>query len=572
MAKLDDGTEFNVDAATTGFIENLGAVLGMLAHENNWIARDGTVVLPPLLECTKEQITEALMTEIVATSWLRWQRAEQRRRYWGGQFIEIEQGRPLTGMPAEARAYFEYRRSDDDMYDWIANERQKESVMQDFAELRFEAFLERRASGILSSAKLFPEQFVNLQEVNSAGFLSTILGVNIADDSTLYAGMRMVEWIRAYSTLSEIAAERIKNAESPTDRNVIRFKPGELEETLLRLGLSKKASEQFVLNATFAARSDDLFDCPLLRCSDDTALFFAPGSVHADPGMVTYSNLVSLQQKLDSKGKNFEASVMKFFKEKGFTPYSIRADRQGEVFEIDVVLSWDDHIFVFECKNRGLSELHPIQAYYFRKERTAAIAQIKRQVEALLKYPDIFPDACGVHPRGKKIVPCILHALPYSEPGPVDGVFIADWSSVSRFFTNRYLRMKQPLKLFKDSRLLHRSAMYSFWSAERPKPEDFCRQLANPVQIRIIESRMERIESVFIVDEESFGITTEYQRGPTDLKQLGKLLGFDPKALVRTERKVAKIVSAMNKKHERDQLIEQTRRFREQQKRQREKD
>jgi hypothetical protein len=78
---------------------------------------------------------------------------------------------------------------------------------------------------------------------------------------------------------------------------------------------------------------------------------------------------------------------------------------------------------------------------------------------------------------------------------------------------------------------------------------------------------MERIESIFIVNEEGFGTTTEYQRGPTNLKQLGKVLGFDAKTLFRTERKVAKAVSALNKKYERDQLISQTRRFREQQKR-----
>jgi hypothetical protein len=87
----------------------------------------------------------------------------------------------------ESRAYFEYRRSDDDIYDWIANERQKEYIMQNFAELRFETFVEKKAAGISAGAKLFPDQFVNVHEINSAGFLPTLLGVDISNDSTLYS-------------------------------------------------------------------------------------------------------------------------------------------------------------------------------------------------------------------------------------------------------------------------------------------------------------------------------------------------------------------------------------------------
>ncbi|MFX6145228.1 hypothetical protein ABTF59_18775, partial [Acinetobacter baumannii] len=62
---------------------------------------------------------------------------EQRRRYWGGEFVEIENGRAIEGMPGEARAYFEYVPSGEEHYDWIANERLKEQLQQIVAELMF---------------------------------------------------------------------------------------------------------------------------------------------------------------------------------------------------------------------------------------------------------------------------------------------------------------------------------------------------------------------------------------------------------------------------------------------------
>jgi nuclease-like protein len=567
MATLDDGSKFNVDAATTGFIENLGTTIGMLAHENNWIKGDETVVLPPFGESGDDHIKESETTEILATSWRRWERAEQRRRYWGGEFIDIEGGKPVSGMPPDVRAYFEYRRPEDDLYDWVANERVKEYIMQNFAELRFETFAKRKAAGISGPIKLFPDQFVNLQEVNSAGFLSMLLGVDVRSDATSYSGLRMVEWLRGYCALSEMAGESIEKGKSPRDRNLIRFDPGQLEDKLVTLGLSAKSSEQFVLNTVFADRSDDLFDCPLLKCTDGSILLFAPASVHVDPGVVTYSNLVSLQDRLEGKGKRFEESVVRFFQEKNFKPYSVRASRNGELFEIDVLLPWNEYLFVFECKNRGLSEHHPIQSYYFREERSGFIQQVQRQVKGLLDYPDMSIEASGINPREKKIVPCVLYALPYAEPGPIEGVFIADWSSLSRFFKNRYLKSKQPHELFGRHRLLHRSALYSFWNGKEPTPEDLLRQLSNPVQVQIVRSRMERIESVFIVDENGVGVTTEYQRGSMRMKDLGDLLGFDFRAVSHEERRVKKMVAALNKKLEKKQVISQTRAFRESDKR-----
>jgi hypothetical protein len=569
IAELDDGTAFSADAAAAGFIDNLGVTLGMLAHENEWVSENGTLVLPPFEKCTDEQIKASEELQVLAMSWRRWERVEQLRRYWGGQFFDLEEGVPATGMPAEVRIYFEFVRSEKDQYDWFANERFKELIAQSHAELVFETSALDNAAGIAGQIKLLPDQFVNLQELTSAAMLSDIMGVDAGDDTTLYAGLRIVEWVRGYTLLSEIAAENRGEDKSPTDRNLIWFREGQLEEKLMNVGLSTSSAKKFIENATLATRSVDIFDCPLIKFSNNETLLFAPATIYLDAGVVTYSNLLSLQENLQSKGKRFETNVFKFFEERGFKPYSIHAVRNRETFEIDVIVPWNEYLFVFECKNRGLSNLHPIRSYYFREERTAFVQQVRRQVTGLIRYPDMSIEVSGIDPTSKTIVPCVLYCLPYSETGPIDGVYISDWYSIGRFFKDKYIKSKQPYEVGRRNRLLHRTAVYSFWSGEEPSPEDLLRQLSDPVQVKIVRSRMRQIESLFLVGQNAFGRTIEYRRESISMKELGKLLGFDSRSVTQGDRKVGKIVSVLNRKFEKRRLIDQTRTFREQLKRKR---
>jgi hypothetical protein len=172
-----------------------------------------------------------------------------------------------------------------------------------------------------------------------------------------------------------------------------------------------------------------------------------------------------------------------------------------------------------------------------------------------------------IDPSEKIIVPCVLYELPYSEAGSIDGVFITDWSSVSRFFKDKYLKSKVPYDLFKNDRLLHRTALYSFWSGEKPAPEDLLRQLSDPVQIRIIRSRLTKIESLFVLDQNGFGLTSEYHRKSQTLQELSRVLGFDARSVINEERRVKKMVASLNKRFERKRMSTQTREFREKQKR-----
>ena len=564
---LDDGTPFLIDSATTSLIENLGATLEMFAHENGWISRDGRIVFPELQEVSDEELSESVAVATLATSWIRWERVEQRRRYWGGEFVEIENGRAIEGMPGEARAYFEYVPSGEEHYDWIANERLKEQLQQIVAELMFETPALEQEKDISDQPKLLPDEFVSVREVSSAMYLSRVLGADVRTDRGKYAGLKIIEWLRGYSALNKLALECFERNVDPLERCLPAFDRMELQHRLEQAGLSSEAATAFIAQVTFCTRSEDLFDCPLLQMSGGSLLFVAPAAIHADPGMTTYSNLLSLEERFDGKGKRFEAEVQQFFQAMGLNAFSIDTSRDGEPYEIDVLVPWESHLFIFECKNRGLSNHHPIQSYYFRKERDAFIKQIKRQLNGLAMYPEMAIEAGGVDPRQMQIVPIILYEAPYAEGGAHDGIYIADWSSIGRFFKDRYLNSKTPHVLHRKKRLIHRSGLYSFWQGKEPAPNDLMRQLSDPVQVRIMQSRIKEIESVFVIDENRLGVSRELQRGPFILERVGKLLGFDAAGVKSEERKARRQVAALNKALEQKELRQQTRAFRERQKR-----
>ena len=62
----------------------------------------------------------------------------------------------------------------------------------------------------------------------------------------------------------------------------------------------------------------------------------------------------SLNEPLARKGKAFEADILSFLNGKGLQAQTFKAKRDGEEYEYDVVLSWENYLFVLECKNKRL--------------------------------------------------------------------------------------------------------------------------------------------------------------------------------------------------------------------------
>ena len=183
------------------------------------------------------------------------------------------------------------------------------------------------------------------------------------------------------------------------------------------------------------------------------------------------SNLSARRVSLGRKGTAFEESVKQLFLSRKIDVYSFKAYRDEQEFEYDAVVAWGAYIFVIECKNRSLSGNDPAACYYFDLEVGSQVRQVHRLASALQEYPDIVEEHLGRKHIGDEIIPCIVHSLPYAKLEDESGVCFIDFSILSRFFDQPYLRVKVPHKIG-DMVLLHRTAIKKFWQGDAPTAED----------------------------------------------------------------------------------------------------
>ena len=214
---------------------------------------------------------------------------------------------------------------------------------------------------------------------------------------------------------------------------------------------------------------------------DGSLLVFGPALITANPARVVLSIIANLGEPLARKGKAFEADVLSFLKKQTLKAQTFKVKRDGEEYEYDVVLCWGEYIFIFECKNHSLSNHHPTQAYYFEFEMRSSAKQVMRLADALRRYPDILSQKMQVDVTTKTIVPCVLNALPFSLPSPIDGVFFTDASVLKRFFQEKYFHVNTPYRIDENVQLLHRTAMHSLWAGDEPTPADYLKQLRGAI-------------------------------------------------------------------------------------------
>ena len=232
-----------------------------------------------------------------------------------------------------------------------------------------------------------------------------------------------------------------------------------------------------------------MYDCPLVRVGSSGYLLFGPTAAHINIAPVVLSNLSNLNMELGRKGKAFEQSIRSGFKKLNMEVFSFKAVHEDKEYEFDAIVPWGDHLFVLECKNRNLSGGNPMQVYYFDKEINSQVKQVQRLTNALISYPDIIRKNMGERYLGMKIVPCVVHSLPYSRMDDVNGVYFTDASSLRRFFEQQYFHVSVPHRVG-TSVILHRTAVQKLWEGDEPNVDDFLKQLKEPYQLALSMSHL----------------------------------------------------------------------------------
>ena len=514
MGESSSGHQTDLDGAAYTFSQFCTVLIGMLARRNEWVQRDGSILFPDWIDSSEAALAAGGDVFDLGVSWSRWAVAETRARLWGGELLEREAGPEDRRLMPGAQAMRVHQPGSGDIVDWISFQRLSQLTTQSFGELLLESTIADRIGDSDGPVALPPRGFLSVIEASSAGLLFDHIALD-PRDTTAYCGCTLMEWIRGYALLSELAGEAQRTGRTAMERSFVRLSRSGLKRRLMRVGLNSRSAKAFIANTSMHVTSDDVFDCPLLALETGDLILMTPMAAEAIPARIALSNLTRLDQRFEAKGPAFEKQVHRFFADQGLKTFTIKTTRERQAYEIDVLLPWGDYLFVFECKNRGPSNLKPRLAYNQARDRRAFRDQIKRQIEGLARYPDMLTSISGIDPGQKIIVPVVLYSLPVADDGD-ESVCFYDWSALTRFFKSRYVNLKQFGVSPGQPTLLYQAPLLDLWGGEAPTPERFAQEVRLPFQNRLMLTRLEPFETPMRFSDTTFGITTEWNLGDFD--------------------------------------------------------
>lgn len=542
-----DGSPQSPDGVLALNVEITTMTLQLLGYRQSWFDDSKRLVVPSLPKVEENDASVAAWTESTAAAWRMWERMEQRCRYFGGS-IDVRRGDDLPkSLPPSVETELHYQHlAEAEVYDYFANTRLNDRMVQTFQEMQLSTNMVQKSTGIANAVGLSPAAFVSPAEAHAIVALSEILGYAVGTDQERPCGLRLVEWVRGYAALQCLAENRTNDAGKPERCFVIARDA--LVAILDRVGLTNGTAEKFIDQASLRASSRDLFDQPLVCIGDASLLVYGPGILSSDLARVTLSAIGSQGVQLGKKGKAFERETLRFFTERGYDAKAFKFKRNGEEFEYDVVVPWNDHLFIFECKNRSLSGNNPIAAYYFELEIGAAAKQVRRLADALIAYPDAAQSTAGIDITGKALVPCVLNSLPYSRNDDIDGVFVTDASAMKRFFAERYLHINRAHRVGSKGTVLHRTPTKALWKGETPAPRDLVEYLKAPPQLELLAEHSKAEENLFALSHRTVVSVTDLTHSEVTAASITKHFALDQEKVDRDVQAIARAVRTVSRR------------------------
>jgi hypothetical protein len=232
----DDGNVVSPDTVVQGLAATVAMTIIMEAYKNRWFVND-IVVLPVPPSVGEQELFQSGATQVMALYWRHWQRLEKRRRFLDGEIRTLRGDRRPPGTQPQVEAVIRYLPAEDGMserevYDYLANSRLGDRLVQTFVEMDVELRITERSVGIQGSAKLPPDDIVSPDEGHAGVSLSEILGYSIVDDMERPGGLRLLEWVRGYAVLKELGRQRAHKDNASVDDFAPVFSKAELLTTL----------------------------------------------------------------------------------------------------------------------------------------------------------------------------------------------------------------------------------------------------------------------------------------------------------------------------------------------------
>ena len=539
-----DGVRYAADAALGQLVNLLSMNVMLSAYGGKWFDADDIARIPDLAAVTDEQIEQAGATNLTALVWQQWQLVEERCRFLDGNLAilpapddRFPEGAQILGHNSQSLAW--------EMLDLAANERLGDRLGQTFEDMALKTGLLKMGRGIAPGAAMPPAGYVSPAEAHTVVMLSEYLGLNVATHPANLGGLRLIEWIRGFAVLQQLASDRLETETDPIERAFPRLRIEELEAILSANGVSGAKARDFIDHASFTKSSRDLYDAPILRGNGDWCRIVAPGLIGAIILRLVLSTLANKEIVIKGKGEAFEAQFRKQLQDQGLPVYHFEATRPGGPYEYDAVMPWGSYLFVFECKNRSLSGTNPIASYNLLRSIAGHVEQVQRLVAALRDYPDILTEFVTEDCTDLTIVPVVMNAMPFSMKGEMEGIYFADSSSTGRFFQERHMHISRVHQVG-EVKVMHRVPTHSQWSGETPDADDFMRHLEYPLPLQIMMAHLSVEPSIFQIGPGLYAATHRPRRGEMTTDSLATLAGLTEAQIeAKMERVAAEAIAPM---------------------------
>jgi hypothetical protein len=549
MLEDEHGRPVSADAVLTALVKSLGGTLMMEAYAYGWFGKDGRIELPALPPVGEREISMTGASESLAMSWLRWERFHQTARYLGEDIDELTGDKRPKGVPDEIATVFT-RPGRVNLPDWLANERALDRDGIATVDLMVTTNVTAMGGGIGGTLPLAPSGWISPEEVANCLSLSETVGYEIVSDTERHGGLRLVQWVRGYIALSAWAAERLTAGHV----GILRTTRAELVDLLTRMSFTEMEATTFLDAVSFGRTSRDLFDTPIVRTAGEW-LLIGPATASPRLARIVPSILASRRIQLKRKGRAFEERVLAFLKERKLDARRIHIWRDGAEYEFDALVPWDGRLFLFECKNHGLSGNDPEQAHHFLQEIEENVRQVRRLVAALKRWPDILTSEFGTGFAYDEIVPCILENETYSLPVQPDGVYVYDWSALSRFFQEGSFGVSRDHRLKGNIVARNRVQLKRIWAGDAPTADDLIAEMGKPHQFAVITHHVVTEAFGFQLNNDTGAIDVICRRRPMTIESMATAVGASPEAVIaRLDEVDAQIEGAKARLHAEDDV------------------
>lgn len=481
MAQLENGETVNIDAAYGGIMEALSLTLKMLSFEQK-LLHDGKLIAPLMPVITDEHVYKAGSIQLYASSWNALENAANRTLFFGGEIGSEQDAKVSTDhLPATYHAKFPdpiffYRElTEIEAYDFMANRRMHTWAMQNAILMANHTALRRAVMNEGEEVPGLTEGFVSEDEIFTLTKLSEILAYNAFDDQERFHGLTLREWVRGYYALGQMGAAKQEGS------GLVTFEKSEIEQGLRDYKLPEECIPILIHHLTFGQDSRDLYDSPLIRSEDDKFTWFANVLKTCNVLNVLFSRLSSLTTQYDKKGKGFEDHVVSSFIKWGYPCKFTKFNIDGADYEYDALVLIDNTLLLIECKNNLLSGNNAVQAFRYSESINENIQQIKRLERGLREQPEIIESLFCRKLDDLTIVPIMLNSMTYSRE-PIEGIYISDWSALSKFFTESTISRFG----LQNGKKVNKQIIHTLWKGKKPTAKELLDYLTMPIQLKMM--------------------------------------------------------------------------------------